>query len=73
MQLICRARGNPTPRVEWSKMQDKETVLVSKRATKGYATVLIKSMSAKDFGKYLCTAKNWHQDRHSVTLQNGKF
>ena len=72
MQLMCRARGNPSPTVEWRKLRGEETALISKRSTNGSVEMIIKSVSSEDFGKYLCIAQNWYKTRHFITLQIGR-
>ena len=72
VKITCRARGNPPPGITWWKIQGANSILVKNGSANGSVSLIIKSVSEEDLGKYLCVAQNWHRDQHFVKLQLGK-
>ena len=54
---ICKATGNPAPRIEWRKKYSNHSLPTRQRSSKG-VVLKIDSLAEKDLGIYLCVAEN---------------
>lgn len=54
---ICKATGNPAPRIEWRKKDSNDILPTRQLGSKG-VVLKIDTLAVKDLGIYLCVAEN---------------
>ena len=73
IERVCRARGNPSPVVEWKKVVGTKSVLLNSKSKNGIATLFIESFTEEDLGNYSCVARNSHSvQQSSLQLKLGR-
>ena len=68
LNKTCKARGNPSPEVQWWKGSD----LIKSGNESDGIWIVINSADGNSFDNYSCVAKNWHSDYRFVLVKKGK-
>ena len=71
LNITCRAKGSPFPKIGWWKLHSKESALIATGNDENGAQLMITHPSEKNFGKYSCVAENWHKEELILHLRKG--
>lgn len=69
VRQICRARGNPTPGIEWRKIINSDSKVISLGVGNHSASLLIHSVDENDEGNYSCVARQGHKHADQLFVQ----